>query len=143
MVVVMTCHVFSGLGIFCADEFLLPFRAQGIVVSALTVAETYRDSADYSISVSMNADSQGSAAPCDCKKKKKCPAIPRSLMTSNSTNRLSEFQREAESECFDSLASQVTDNYFATRGNSPFLEFSRRQASFCLDSLSLTCILLI
>jgi len=144
MSVVMTFHLFSGLGLFCADEFLASFRAY-VSESAGALAATAPEDGISGASAgnSVNSHGKGGTLPCSCKKKKKCPAIPRTVITSNPTHRLSEFQRLAKSECCDSLVPQVTGRHFFTRGNTPLLELASHAASYSSTPLALTCVLLI
>jgi hypothetical protein len=143
MVVVMSLNIVSGLRLFCADDFLASFRAHGIESIARAVAVPGTGSAEVSAGAAANSDGKGGAVPCSCKKKKKCPAIPRTVITSNSTHRLSEFQSQAKSQGCDSLIPQVTDHRFAARGARPTLELGWSAPFFSSNPLALTSVLLI
>ena len=143
-VFVMISYLFSGLGIFCADASLAQFRTHGMDnSSAVAVTPPDRDNGEVSAGASGNRDRKGGTLPCSCKKKKKCPAIPRAAIISNPTHRSSEFQRLAKSDCWDALVSQTMDIHFVTRGNTPLLELAWRSSFFSSPPLALTCVLLI
>jgi hypothetical protein len=143
MVVVMSFNIVSGLRLFCADNFLASFRTHGIESVALAVAVPGTDNAEVSAGASANSDGKGGAVPCSCKKKKKCPAIPRTVIISNPSHRLSEFQRQAKSQCCDSLVPQVTDQRFAARGAKPTMGLGWSAPFFSSNPLALTSVLLI
>ncbi len=144
MIVVMSFHLFSGVGLFCGNEFFASFRAY-VAESAGALAATAPEDgiSGASAGTSVSFHGKGGTLPCSCKKKKKCPAIPRTVITSNPTHRMSEFQRLAKSECGDSLVSQVTGRHFFAVGNTPLLELASHAASYSNTPLALTCVLLI
>jgi len=142
MAVVMSVHLLSGLGLFCANETLRPLRALGIdlVVTGITASE---DRVEGSGSSWDTAGSQDGNSNCCCKKHKKCPAIPRAAITSNPTHRFYEVQRQSKSVCCESLVLQVTDHCFAGRGDPPLMELAWSAPFFCSNPLALTSVLLI
>jgi hypothetical protein len=143
MVFVMSFNIVSGLRLFCADDLLASFRTHGMESIALAVDVPATGSAEVSAGAAANSDGKGGAVPCSCKKKKKCPAIPRTVITSNQSHRLSEFQRQAKSQGCDSLVPQVTDHRFAARGAKPTLGLGWRAPFFSSNPLALTSVLLI
>ncbi len=140
-IVVICVHGLSGLQIFCTDGFIGALRVPGSLFYAGAV--TASGNANVSADNSVNSNTKGGTLPCSCKKKKKCPAIPRAAITSNPTHRPSEFQRLAKSECCDSLVPQVVDLRFFTRGNTPLLELAWCSPFYSSTPLALTCVLLI
>ena len=143
MVVVMSGHIFSGLGLFCPTETLRMFRALGIARVALGITLSDHDRGEVSGNGWDAAWSQGGTSKCCCKKHKKCPAIPREAITSNPTHRFHEVQFQAKSVCCDSLVPQVTDHRFAARGDRPLMELAWCAPFFCSNPLALTSVLLI
>jgi len=142
MAFVMTVHVFGGLGLFCASETLRMFRALGIGTVALGIISS-DDPGEVSGSAWDTAGSQGGNSNCCCKNHKKCPAIPRTAITSNPTHRFQEVQRQAKSVCCDSLGPQVTSHHFAGRGDKPLMKLAWCEPFFCSNPLALTSVLLI
>ena len=143
MVVVMSAHVFSGLGLFCPTETLRMFHALGIAGVALGIASSGNASAEVSGNGWDAAWSQGRTSKCCCKKHEKCPAIPRVAITSNPTYRFHEVQTQAKTLCCDSLVTRVTDHRFAARGDRPLMVLAWCAPFFCANPLALTSVLLI
>jgi hypothetical protein len=143
MIFVMSFHILSGLRLFCADRILPPIRAHAGGNVALAVTLPGHGSADVSAGISTGLDNKGDPSQCSCKKKPKCAAIPRAVITSNPAHRVSELQRQAKSLCYDTLVPQMTTKRFAEKHAPPLIELGSRAPSHCLTSLSLTCILLI
>jgi hypothetical protein len=141
--IVMSSYFVSGLRLFCADDFLLPLRSFASNAATAVATASGAEDTEVSAHASVSFDATGGTSPCSCKKKKKCPAIPRTVITSNPTHRLSEFQRLAKSECCDSLVPQVTGHHFFTRGNTPLLELASHAAFYSSTPFALTCVLLI
>jgi hypothetical protein len=137
MIIVMSFHILAGLRLFCTDEFLASFRAYASTIASRA------DNPEVSDANSLNLKGKGGTLPCSCKKKKKCPAIPRAAITSNPNHQSNEFQRLAKSECRDSLAAQGTDRSFLTGGDTPFLELAVSESVHSSTPLALTCVLLI
>ncbi len=77
MVVMMSVHIFSGLGLLCPTETLGMFRALGIARVALGITLSDHNRGEVSGNGWDTAWSQGGTSKCCCKKHKKCPAIPR------------------------------------------------------------------
>jgi hypothetical protein len=142
MAVVMSVHVFGGLGLFCASETLRMFRALGIGTVALGIISS-DDPGEVTGSAWDTAGSQGGNSNCCCKKHKKCSAIPRAAITSNPTHRFQSVQFQAKSVCCDSLVPQATEHRFAARGDRPLMELAWCAPSFCSNPLALTSVLLI
>lgn len=143
MIVVMSFHVLAGLRLFCADESLALFRAYGSNASDIATIFSSNEKADVSIGTSANVSGKGRTVPCSCKKKKKCPAIPRAMITSNPSHRSSEFQRPTKSEGRDSLIGRVTDRSFRARRGGPLLALAVSESFHSSTPLSFTCVLLI
>lgn len=143
MAVVMSVHVLSGLGLFCANENLRPFIAPRIDSVAIGNAASDRDRGEVAGSAWDTAGSQGGSSKCCCKKHKKCPTIPRAAITSNPTHRFYEVQFQAKSACCGSLSAQVTDHRFVTGGDPPLMELAWCAPFFCSNPLALSSILLI
>jgi len=143
MVVVMSAHIFSGLGLLCPTETLRMFHAIGIARAALEITLSDHDRGEVSGNGRDTSWSQGRTSNCCCKKHKKCPAIPRVAITSNPTHRFHEVQTQAKSLCCDSLVTRVTDHRFAARGDRPLMELAWGAPFFCSNSLELTSVLLI
>jgi hypothetical protein len=143
MIVVMSFHILSGSGLLCAREHVLPVRAGVGEDAALAGSLTDRGSAEVSVGTSPRLDNRSGPAKCSCKKKQKCAAIPRAIITSNPTHRVSEFQRQAKSVCCDALVPQMTTEWFAAKSSPPLMELGNRAPTHCFTPLSLSCILLI
>ena len=143
MVVMMSAHIFSGLGLLCPTETLRMFHALGIARVALGITSSDHDRGEVSGNAWNTAGIQGGTSKCCCKKHKKCPAIPRETITSNSTHRFHEVQFQAKLVCCDSLVPQVTDHRFAARGDRPLMELAWCAPFFCSNPLALTSVLLI
>jgi hypothetical protein len=143
MVVMMSAHIFSGLGLLCPTETLRMFRALGIARVALGIAPSGNTSAEVSGNGWDTAWSQGGTSKCCCKKQTKCPAIPRAAITSSPTHRFQGLQIQAKSVCCDSLVRQVTDHRFAARGDRPLMELAWCAPFSCSNPLALTSVLLI
>ncbi|MBI5250556.1 MAG: hypothetical protein HY912_13780 [Desulfomonile tiedjei] len=143
MVVVMSLHIFSGLRLFCADDFLASLRVYGSNAGAIAANASGTGDTEVSVDDSINFDAKGGTLPCSCKKKKKCPTIPRAAITSNPNHRSSEFQRLAKSVCCDSSTCQVADNLALAGGYSPLLDLASFSACHSFTPLALTCVLLI
>jgi hypothetical protein len=142
MAVVMSVHVFGGLGLFCASETLRMFRALGIGTVALGIISS-DDPGEVTGSAWDTAGSQGGNSNCCCKKHKKCAAIPRAAITSNPTHRFYEVQRQSKSVCCESFFPKVTDHRFATGGGPPSMKLVSRAPFYSSSPLELTSILLI
>jgi hypothetical protein len=143
MIVVMSFHILSGLRLFCADRGLPPIRAHEGGNVALAASLPGHGSAEVSAGTSKELDNKGGPSRCSCKKKPKCAAIPRAIITSNPAHRVSELQRQAKSLCYDTLVPQMTTKWFAAKHAPPLIELGSRAPSHSLTPLSLTCILLI
>jgi hypothetical protein len=143
MVVMMSVHIFSGLGLMCPTETLRMFRALGVARVALGITSSDHDRGAVSGSDWDIVWSQGRTSKCCCKKHKKCPAIPRAAITSNPTHRFNEVQFQAKSVCCDSLVPHVTDHRFSARGDRPLIELAWCAPFYCSNPLALTSILLI
>jgi hypothetical protein len=143
MIVVMSFHILSGLRLFCADRVLPPIRDHAGDKVALAVALPGHGSTEVSAGTSTGLDNKGGPSRCSCKKKPKCVAIPRAVITSNPAHRVSELQRQAKSLCYDTLVPQMTTKWFAAKHAPPLIELGGRAPSHCLTPLSLTCVLLI
>lgn len=143
MVVMMSVHIFSGLGLLCPTETLRMFRALGIARVALGITLSDHDRGEVSGNGWDTARSQGGTSKCCCKKHKKCPAVPRVAIISNPTHRFHEIQVQAKSVCCDSLVSHLTDHRFAARGARPLIELAWCAPFFCSNPLALTSVLLI
>jgi hypothetical protein len=143
MAIVMSVHMLSVPGLYCAKGVFPPFRSlvTGLVGLSLTppedggveVAGTDRD----------NPQSQRGSSNCNCKKQKKCPAIPRAVITSNPTYRFNGVQRQAKSACLDSFVCQVPDHRFASAENRLLVKLACCSPFFCSNPLALTSVLLI
>lgn|GEM_PF-1787654 len=143
MAVVMSIHVLSGLGLFCANENLRQFMAPGIDSVAIGNVASDQDRGEVVGSPGDAAGSQGGSSKCCCKKHKKCQAIPRAAITSNSTHRFHEVQVQAKSVCFESVVPEATNHRFAARGAKPLMELAWCAPFSCSDPLALTSVLLI
>lgn len=143
VIIVMSTYIVSGLRLFCADDFLSSLRFYGSNAGASMAAVSGTDSAQISAGDSVNLNAKGRTLPCSCKKKKKCPAIPRATITSNPTHRLSEFQRLANAECRDLLNAQVMSHRLFAGGDAPLLDSCSFSACRSFTPLALTCVLLI
>lgn len=142
MAVVMTVHLLSGLGLFCANETIRSIRALGIDLVAIGITAS-EDRGEVSGSGWDTAGSQDGNSNCCCKKHKKCPAIPRAAITSNPTHRFYEVERQSKSVCCESFFPKVTDHRFATGGGPPSMELVSRAPFYSSSPLELTSILLI
>ena len=142
MVVMMSVHIFSGLGPLCPTETLGMFRALGIARVALGITLSDHNRGEVSGNGWDTAWSQGGTSKCCCKKHKKCPAIPRAI-TSNPAHRFHGVQFQAKSLSCDSLVPPVTDHRFAARGDRPLMELAWCAPFFCSNPLALTSVLLI
>jgi hypothetical protein len=143
MIIVMSFHFFAGMRLFCADESLALLRANGSNVGDITALGSPIANKETSVNQTANGNGSGRTVPCGCKKKKKCPAIPRAIITSNPTHRPSEFQRLTKSECRDSLIALVTDRSFRARGDGPLLASAVSESFHSSTPLAFTCVLLI
>ena len=142
MAFVMSVHIFSGLGLFCANVTLRPFRALGIDPVALGMISS-DGPGEVTGSSWDNAGSQDGNSNCCCKKHKKCPAIPRVAITSNPTHRFQKVQCQAKSVCYESFFPNVADHHFAKGGDPPLMEMVSRAPFYSSSPLELTSILLI
>jgi len=143
MLLAMSFHILSGVRLFCANELLRPFRTVGVEVGALAVTAPEPDSAQVSGAPPENRNTQSGASRCNCKNQKKCPAIPRTAIISNPTNRFGEFERQAKSVCSGSLALDVTDNGFLEARDTPFRQLACSGPLRSSTPLALSCVLLI
>lgn len=143
MILVMSFHIFAGLPLFCADEFFALLRAYGSNASGIMAIVSPTENAEVSVGKSANVNGKGGTVPCSCKKKKKCPAIPRAIITSNPTHRSSEFQRLIKSEGRDSLIARVTDRSFLAGGDRLLLASAVSESFHSSTPLAFTCVLLI
>jgi hypothetical protein len=143
MVVVMSAHIFSGLGLYCPTETIRMFRALGMARVALGITSSDLDRGEVSGNAWNTAVIQGGTSKCCCKKHKKCPAIPREAITSNPTHRFHAVQVQAKSVCCDSLVPRVTDRRFASRGDRPLMELAWCAQFYCSNPLALTSVLVI
>jgi hypothetical protein len=143
MVVVMSAHIFSGLGLLCPTETLRMFRALGIARAALEITLSDHDRGEVSGNGWDATWSQGRTSKCCCKKQKKCPAIPRVAITSNPTHRFHVVQTQAKSVCCDSLVAESTDHHFFGRGDKPLMVLAWCAPFFSSNPLALTSVLVI
>jgi hypothetical protein len=143
VIIVMSAYIVSGLRLFCADDFLASLRVYGSNTGTFSASASGFGDTDVSAEDSMNLDAKDGTLPCTCKKKKKCPAIPRATITSNPNHRSSEFQRLAKSVCCDCSPGRVTDNLFPAGGHNPLLDLASLRACHSCTPLAVTCILLI
>ncbi len=143
MAVVMTVHLLSGLGLFCANETIRSIRALGIDLVAIIGITASEDRGEVSGSSWDTAGSQDGNSNCCCKKHKKCPAIPRAAITSNPTHRFQKVQCQAKSVCYESFFPNVADHHFAKGGDPPLMEMVSRAPFYSSSPLELTSILLI
>jgi hypothetical protein len=143
MIVVMSLHILGGSGLICAKEHVPPVRAGAGENGALAVTLPDHGIAEVSARTSTSLDNKGTPSQCSCKKKQKCAAIPRAIITSNPSHRLSDFQRQAKSVCCDALVPQMTTEWVTAKCHSPLAELGSRAPSHCLTPLALSCILLI
>ncbi len=141
-IIVMSVYIISGLRLFCADDFLASLRVYGSNAGTIAASASGVGNTAVSADDSMNLDAKNGTIPCSCKKKKKCPAIPRAAITPN-PGRASEFERLAKSVCCDSSPGQVADNLALAGGYSPFLDSFSFSACHSYTPLALTCALLI
>lgn len=140
VVVVMAVHLLSGSGFFCANENVRPFVAPGNETSPSGVTASDSGQGTTSESVGDYAPSQGGGHKCSCKK---CPAVPRTAITSNPTQRFNELQHQAKSVCCEPFVSQSRDYRFATGGAPPLTELVSRAPFYSTIPLELTSVLLI
>jgi hypothetical protein len=143
MAVVMSVHVFSGLGLSCANEALRPFRGLGVDPVALGIASAGHDSGEVYATDGVAAESKGGTSRCCCKKQKKCPVIPRAAITSNPTHRFHEGPSQAKAASCHYLVAELTDYRFSGRNDKPLVEFAWCAPFFCANPLALSSVLLI
>lgn len=141
MALVLSFQLLTGTGIYCVSQY--PRASRSVGGDPAAVAGTTTDRGDVSATAWKNADGQGGTLPCSCKKKKKCPTIPRATLTSNPTYRFYEVQRQSGSVCCDSLTTDLTDHRFAFRSAPPFMKCGVGNSFYSSDPLSITCVLLI
>jgi hypothetical protein len=144
MIMVMCFHFMSGSKLLCM--LLLPLQASASDSVPHTIMPANYDSGQ--VRANSGVDTRNTHKPLGscCKKGKSCPTIPRSLITSNSTHRVSEFQRLAKSASHDSSVLDAREFcYGYGYGNAiPLMEstyYASVRPSF--TPLSMTCILLI
>ncbi len=77
VIIVMSAYIVSGLRLFCADDFLASLRVYGSNAGTIAASASGVGDTEISADDSMNLDAKDGTLPCTCKKKKKCPAIPR------------------------------------------------------------------
>jgi hypothetical protein len=141
MALVFGWQLLTGTGFFCVNQFPHAFRST--VSDRTSSAEAAVNPGDPSSRAWNGADSKAGTPPCTCKKKKKCPAIPRTTITSNPTHRSHEVHRLVTSACGDSLVLNVRDDHFAFGSAPPFLKQARSVPFSSSTPLSITCVLLI
>ncbi len=139
MAIVMSFHVFSGLRLFCPGALLASLRAVGIDVGDLSSIAPERNSGEVAAAT---GESGTGTSKCDCKKQKKCPAIPRVAISSNPSQRFNEVQREFQAVQCHPCGSHVTDDSLY-RGSGPPLTELASIFTYPSIPLSLTCVLLI
>jgi len=143
LIVVMSFDVFTGLRPLCASGLTPLFRALGIERIPPAIGSADDDNGQTSGSLLAGAEGRGGSSKCCCKKQTKCPAIPRSAITSKPTQRFNEVQREVKSVCSGSLVDLAPDHRLITRGDTALLELACRGCSCTSPPLDLTCVLLI
>ena len=141
MALVLSCQLVSGTGLFCAGQFSHPSRSLVNDPAALAVASADREGVPEG--AWNNADSQKGTPPCTCKKHKKCPTIPRSAITSNPNYRSNEYQRQAESACYDVFVCQTADISFGAGGGRSPTDRAWSAPLYTSTILASTCVLLI
>jgi hypothetical protein len=140
MALVFGWQLLTGTGFFCVNQYPHAFRSAGSDRAPSAEATVHPE--DPSPRAWNGADSAG-APPCSCKKKKKCPTIPRTAITSNPTHRCNEVNRQVKSACGDSLVLNVRHDHFAFGSAPPFLKQERSVPFASSTPLSNTCVLLI
>lgn len=141
MAFVLSCQLVSGTGLFCTGQFRHASRSLGNDPTALAVAAADREG--VSGSALNSAVIQNETPPCTCKKHTKCPTIPRSAITSNPNYRSNQFQRQAESACYDSCVPQAVDVRFGAGGDRSPTELTCLASLHTSTVLASTCVLLI
>ncbi len=143
MAVVMSVHILIGPGFFCAKGFLPPFRSVGTDLVVFAATPPGHDSLEVAGTGLDNSESQRGTSNCSCKKQKKCPAIPRAIITTNPTHRFYEVQLQAKLMCPDYFGCQATDHRFGSEENRLLIELSWCSPFCCTNPLALTSVLLI
>ena len=143
MVVVMCLHIFTGLRPFCANALAKPLQSAGTDPVAIGIPAAGSDRGEMAGSARENPESQSGPSNCSCKKQKKCPAIPRVIITSNPTHRFNEVQRQAKTLCCEASFSQATDHRFVEYGHPPLMEWAWCTPFSSTTSRALTYVLLI
>ena len=143
MIVVMGFDIFTGLRPLCANGLGPIFRALGMDRLGVAIAAPNDDREQIFGSAWATAEGRGGTSKCCCKRQKSCPAIPRTAITSNPTQRFNEVQRDAQLVYCDSFVPQGPDLRLATRGNAALLELAWRATLYSFTPLELTCVLLI
>lgn len=142
MALVLSYQLLTGTGLFCAIQ--IPHPPLSLANHQTALPGSTADREDSSGSAGINAgDSQGRTLPCSCKKHKKCPAIPRAIITSNPTHWFSEFPHQAKSDCYDALVPHAMEHRIAAKGGPPLMKLAWCAPFFCSNPLALTSVLLI
>jgi hypothetical protein len=141
-IIVVSVYTVSGLRLFCADDFHASLRVYGSNAGSIAASASGIGNTEFSADGSMNLDAKRGTIPCSCKKKKKCPAIPRAAIIPN-PGRASEFERLTKSVCCGSSPGQITDDLALAGGYSPFPDACGFSACHSFTPLALTCVLLI
>ncbi len=143
MALVMSVHMLIGPGLFCAKGLLPPFRSLANDFVVFGVIPPQHESVAVAVPGRDNSESQRDTSNCSCKKQKKCPAIPRAVITSNPTHRFDEIQRQVKTACCDSPALQATDYRFVTGRDTLLTDLAFCMPFYPATPLALTCVLLI
>lgn len=141
MAFVLGCQLLTGTGLFCASQFLHASRSVGN--DQTTIAGSTAEPENISRDAVNNGESQSGTVPCSCKKKKKCPAIPRVTLTLSPTEWFNEIQSHFKSVCGDYVAPAPTCHRFALGSAPPFMESAGDTQFFSSTPLLNTCVLLI
>jgi hypothetical protein len=141
MALIFGWQLLTGTGFFCVNQYPHGLRAAaGERTSSAGATVTPEDPSARAWN---GADSPGGTRPCTCKKPKKCPAVPRTTITSSPTQRSHEVHRQVKSVCGDSLLLNVRDRHFAFGSAPPFLKHAWSAPFSSSPPLSITCVLLI
>jgi hypothetical protein len=134
-------QLLTGTGFFCVNQYPHAFRSAGSARTAHAGTTAVPD--DGSAGAWNNVAGQSGKVPCSCKKKKKCPTIPRTTLISNPTHRFNEEQRQVRTACGESLVLNGTDRCFAFGSAPPFVKLAWGMPVSSSPHLSITCVLLI
>jgi hypothetical protein len=143
MAIVMSVHMLGVPGLYCAKGSFPPFRSFVIGLVGLSVTPPEDGRVEVASAGRDNPQSQRGSSNCSCKKQKKCPAIPRAVITSNPTYRFNEVQRQAKSGCLGSLVFRVPDHRCVSGENRLLMELACLSPFSSSNPLALACVLLI